>query len=57
MPWKQTMVSWIWPYELKDYIAQQKEKGEWVSERLVALADGLKEDDNPVLIMAYLKKK
>ena len=51
------MVSWIWPYELKDYIAQQKEKGEWVSERLVALADGLKEDDNPVLIMAYLKKK
>ena len=34
------MVNWIWPYELKDYIAQQKEKGEWVSERLVAFADG-----------------
>ncbi len=51
------MVSWIWPYELKEYIAQQKEKGEWVSEKLVAFADGLKEDDNPVLIMAYLKKK
>ena len=50
------MVSWIWPYELKEYIAQQKEKGEWVSEKLVAFADGLKEDDNPVLIMAYLKK-
>ena len=51
------MVNWIWPYELKEYIAQQKEKGEWVSEKLVAFADGLKEDDNPVLIMAYLKKK
>ena len=51
------MVSWIWPYELKEYIAQQKEKGEWVSEKLVAFANGLKEDDNPVLIMAYLKKQ
>lgn len=50
------MISSIWPYELKEYVANKSSKGEKVSAHLVELAGSLKEDDNPVLIVAHLKK-
>jgi hypothetical protein len=51
------MISYIWPYELLDYIEERKEQGREVNPQLIALSKKLKPDDNPVLIVAHLKKK
>lgn len=46
------LVSWIWPFELKDYI---KINEETVSSTLKEFSKSLNADDNPVLIIAKLK--
>jgi len=51
------MITYIWPYELFDYIEKYKEKGREVNLQLIALSKKLKPDDNPVLIVAHLKKE
>ena len=50
------MVSSVWPFELKEYIQEKKAKGEAVSDRLIALADSLDDEQNPILVIAHLKK-
>lgn len=50
------MVSSVWPFELKEYIQKKAEKGESVSNRLIALADSLNDEENPILIIAHLKQ-
>lgn len=50
------MVSSVWPFELKEYIQKKAEKGESVSNRLIALADSLDDEENPILIIAHLKQ-
>lgn len=47
----------VWPFELKEYIQEKKEKGGIVSERLVMLSDSLDEEQNPVLVIANLKNR
>ena len=47
----------VWPFELKEYIQEKKEKGGIVSERLVMLTDSLDEEQNPVLAIANLKNR
>lgn len=47
----------VWPFELKEYIQEEKEKGGIVSERLVMLTDSLDEEQNPVLVIANLKNR
>jgi hypothetical protein len=42
---------------LKEYIQEKKEKGGFVSERLVMLTDSLDEEQNPVLVIANLKNR
>ena len=51
------MVYSVWPFELKEYIQEKKEKGGIVSERLVMLTDSLDEEQNPVLVIANLKNR
>lgn len=50
------MVYSVWPFELKEYIQEKKAKGEAVSDRLIALTDSLDDEQNPILVIAHLKK-
>ena len=50
------MISFIWPFELFDYIEDYKERGREVNPQLVALSKKVKADDNPILILVHLKK-
>lgn len=46
----------IWPYDLYSYVQRKKEKGESVDPRLEDLLVDYDEEDNPILVLAYLKK-
>ena len=50
------MITYIWPYELLDYIEECKSRGHEVNPKLIALSKKIKQDDNPILILAHLKK-
>ena len=50
------MITYIWPFELLNYIKECKEKGREVNPKLITLSKQVKEDDNPVLILFHLKK-
>jgi len=50
------MISFIWPFELFDYIKECKERGREVNPKLLTLSKQVKEDDNPILILFHLKK-
>lgn len=46
----------IWPYTIHEYVQKKKEKGEPIDSRLKALIENYNEEDNPILVLAYLKK-
>ena len=46
----------IWPYTIHEYVQKKKEKGEPIDSRLKALIEKYNEEDNPILVLAYLKK-
>ena len=52
---EEKLISTMWAYELKDYVEEHRSSGK-LSSRLIELADNLKNDDNPVLIVVHLKK-
>ena len=49
------MISYIWPFELLEYIEECKEKGREVNSQLLALSKKIKPEDNPILILVHLK--
>lgn len=53
---EQKMITYIWPYELLEYIDQCKEKGRDVNPQLLVLSKTIDPEDNPILILAHLKK-
>jgi len=46
----------VWPYAVYSYVQRKKEKGESVDPRLEELLVDYDEEDNPILVLAYLKK-
>ena len=46
----------VWPFEMYSYVQRKKEKGEPVDPRLEELLVDYDEEDNPMLVLAYLKK-
>ena len=46
----------VWPYAVYSYVQRKKEKGEPVDPRLEELLMDYDEEDNPILVLAYLKK-
>ena len=46
----------VWPFEMYSYVQRKKEKGESVDPRLEELLVDYDEEDNPILVLAYLKK-
>ena len=46
----------VWPYAVYSYVQRKKEKGEPVDPRLEELLVDYDEEDNPILVLAYLKK-
>ena len=51
------MITYIWPYELLDYIDDCKAHGREVNPKLTDLSKTIDPEDNPILIVAHLKKK
>ena len=51
------LISIIWPFELLDFIGECRDKGREVNPQLLALSKQVKEEDNPIIILAHLKKK
>ena len=50
------LITFIWPFELIDYIKDSREIGREVNTQLLSLSKQVKEDDNPILILIHLKK-
>ena len=50
------MITYIWPFELINYIEECKNRGREVNSQLLGLSKQVKEDDNPILILVHLKK-
>ena len=46
----------VWPGAVKGYVERKKEKGEAVDPRLEELLVDYDEENNPILVLAYLKK-
>ena len=46
----------VWPYAVYSYVQRKREKGEPVDPRLEELLVDYDEEDNPILVLAYLKK-
>ena len=51
------LMTTIWPYEVYAYAERKKEKGEPVDPRLEKLLVNYDEEDNPILVLYYLKNK
>ena len=50
------LMTTVWPYKVYSYVERKKEKGEPVDPRLEELLVDYDEEDNPILVLAYLKK-
>ena len=50
------LMTTVWPYKIYNYVQKKKEKGEPVDSRLEELLVDYDEEDNPILVLAYLKK-
>ncbi len=50
------LIASINSYELIQFVKDKQENGEQINEKLLAILKQLKEDDNPVLVVAHLKK-
>ena len=50
------LITYIWPFQLLDYIKECKDSGREVNSQLLTLSKKVKEDDKPILILAHLKK-
>lgn len=49
------MVASYWPYELKEKIDSLQQTGKAIDPRLKDLVNGVKMEDNPILVMVHLK--
>jgi hypothetical protein len=54
--WEEKMITSIWPYELHDLVAERRRAGEIIAPRLETLAASVRTSDNPILIVAHLKR-
>jgi hypothetical protein len=50
------MVMSIWPYKLEEIIREKQNSGLKVDERLLRLMQEVDIEDNPILVVAHLKK-
>ena len=50
------LITFIWPFELFEYIEKCNSRGREVNPQLIELSKKIEPDDNPVLILVHLKK-
>ncbi len=50
------LLATVWPYKLKEFIEEEQSAGRAVAPQILNLMQRVREDDNPVLIIAHLKK-
>ena len=51
------LITPVWPYELHDFIEEQRDRGREISPQLLEFSKKIKPEDNPILILVHLKKK
>ena len=51
------MITFMWPFEILDYVEECKSKGREVNPQLLELSQKIDPEDNPILILIHLKKK
>jgi len=54
--YNEKLLATIWPYKLKEFIEEEQSAGRTVAPQILNLMQRVREDDNPVLIIAHLKK-
>ncbi|MCE9393679.1 6-bladed beta-propeller, partial [Bacteroides fragilis] len=54
--YNEKLLATIWPYKLKEFIEEEQSAGRAVAPQILNLMQRVREDDNPVLIIAHLKK-
>ena len=50
------MISYLWPFEIIDYVEECRKRGREVNPQLKALSQKIDAEDNPILILVHLKK-
>ncbi len=50
------LINIIWPYQIHELIQEKKNKGKKIDDGVINLMSRVKEDDNPILIIAHLKQ-
>ena len=50
------LINIIWPYEIYEFIQDKKRQGQKIDEGIINLMSRVKDDDNPILIIAHLKQ-
>lgn len=54
--WEDKLITYIWPGELHEWIEKLQNKGKSISPKLLEFANRVDDEDNPILIIAHLKK-
>ena len=55
--YNEKLLATIWPYKLKEFIEEEQSAGRTVVPQILNLMKRVREDDNPILIIANLKTK
>ena len=55
--YNEKLLATIWPYKLKEFIEEEQSAGRAVAPQILNLMQRVREDDNPILIIANLKTK
>ena len=55
--YNEKLLATIWPYKLKEFIEEEQSAGRTVAPQILNLMKRVREDDNPILIIANLKTK
>lgn len=54
--WEDKLVIYLWPGELHEWIEKLQNRGKSISPKLLEFANRVDDEDNPILIVAHLKK-
>ncbi|MDR1644197.1 MAG: 6-bladed beta-propeller, partial [Tannerellaceae bacterium] len=50
------MITYQWPFDLRERVNSLESSGQWVDKNLKELLSSVEDEDNPILIMAHLKQ-
>lgn len=54
--WEDKLIAYMWPADLHEWIEKLQNRGKSISPKLLEFANRVDDEDNPILIVAHLKK-